>query len=203
MYIDYSNLWKLLIDKGMTKTDLLNVTGISSRVLAKLSKNQTVTTDTIARICSALDCDVGDMMECVADETMSLYQRCNNLGEILEENQLYKAVGFGEKGQEYKVYFSKKKATKATHIHCRSNRTLSWEQLYMGGVARPQREEYVFVKPERKGTETLMVVIKGNPALITGLDDNGFVSAKGTAQSPTDIYVMTQAEFKLFSINSK
>ena len=45
MYIDYSKLWKLLIDKGMSKTDLLNLTGISSRVLAKLSKNQTVTTE--------------------------------------------------------------------------------------------------------------------------------------------------------------
>ena len=62
MYIDYSNLWKLLIDKGMTKSDLIELTGISSRVLAKLSKNETVTTDTIARICTALNCDVGDIV---------------------------------------------------------------------------------------------------------------------------------------------
>ena len=40
MYMDYSKLWKLLIDKGMAKTDLLELTGISSRVLAKLSKKR-------------------------------------------------------------------------------------------------------------------------------------------------------------------
>ena len=54
MYIAYSKLWKLLIDKGISKTDLMELTGMSSRVLAKLSKNETVTTDTVARICSAL-----------------------------------------------------------------------------------------------------------------------------------------------------
>ena len=62
MYINYSKLWKLLIDKNMSKTELMEITGISSRVLAKLSKNETVTTDTIVRICSALNCDVCDIM---------------------------------------------------------------------------------------------------------------------------------------------
>ena len=73
MYIDYSNLWKLLIDKDMSKTDLIALTGISSRVLAKLSKNETVTTDTIARICTALDCNVSDIMECVSESSLSVY----------------------------------------------------------------------------------------------------------------------------------
>ena len=63
MYMDYSKLWKLLVDKSMSKTDLMEITGISSRVLAKLSKNETVTTDTIARICFALNCDVGDILK--------------------------------------------------------------------------------------------------------------------------------------------
>ena len=73
MYIDYSKLWKLLIDKNMSKTDLIDITGISSRVLAKLSKNETITTDTIARICSALHCDVSDIMECVSEDRLSAY----------------------------------------------------------------------------------------------------------------------------------
>ena len=50
----------------------MEITGISSRVLAKLSRNETVTTDTIARICNALKCDVGDVMECVDNEKLSL-----------------------------------------------------------------------------------------------------------------------------------
>ena len=63
MYIDFSNLWKLLIDKNITKSELMDLTGISSRVLAKMAKNETVTTDTIARICTALHCNVGDIMD--------------------------------------------------------------------------------------------------------------------------------------------
>ena len=83
MYIDYSKLWKLLIDKGMSKTDLLELTGISSRVLAKLSKNETVTTDTIARICTALRCDVGDIMECVSEERLSIYGHYKKYGKCI------------------------------------------------------------------------------------------------------------------------
>ena len=55
MYLTYNKLWKLLIDKGMNKSDLCEITGISSRTMAKLSKNQSVTTDTLVNICSALE----------------------------------------------------------------------------------------------------------------------------------------------------
>ena len=50
MYIDYSKLWKLLIDKNMTKTELMDETGLSSRIIAKLSKNETVTTETLVKL---------------------------------------------------------------------------------------------------------------------------------------------------------
>ena len=94
MYIDYSKLWKLLIDKSMSKTDLMEITGISSRVLAKLSKNETVTTDTIARICSALNCDVGDIMECADEERLSVYAAYKRYGKCVAENELFKTVQF-------------------------------------------------------------------------------------------------------------
>ena len=71
MYICYSRLWKLLAEKGLTKSDLMEITGLSSRVIAKLSKNETVTTDTIAKICTALSCDVADIMECSSENTLS------------------------------------------------------------------------------------------------------------------------------------
>ena len=54
MYMDYAPLWKQLIDRNLTKTDLCEMTGINTRVIAKMAKNETVTTDTIARICGAL-----------------------------------------------------------------------------------------------------------------------------------------------------
>lgn len=61
--ISYNKLWKLLIDKGMNKKDLMEVTGISSSSIAKLTKGQNVTTDVLCKICEALDCDFKDIME--------------------------------------------------------------------------------------------------------------------------------------------
>ena len=60
--VDYKKLWKLLIDKDMKKTDLITVAGISSNVLAKLNKGEYVSMECMNRICSALGCDIGDVM---------------------------------------------------------------------------------------------------------------------------------------------
>ena len=63
MVISYIKLWKLLLDKNMKKTDLIPAANISTTTLARLSKNQVVRMDVIARICKALNCDIGDIME--------------------------------------------------------------------------------------------------------------------------------------------
>ena len=65
MSIRYYKLFDLLLRRGLKKTDLLNLAGISSPTLAKLSKGDTVTTEVIERICVALDCQPGDIMECL------------------------------------------------------------------------------------------------------------------------------------------
>lgn len=65
MAVSYRKLWKLLIDKDMKKKDLRLSSGISTNALAKLGKNERVTTDVIDKICCALSCDVGDIMEIV------------------------------------------------------------------------------------------------------------------------------------------
>ena len=69
MPVSYNKLWKLLIDKGMKKTEMRIAAGISSGTLAKLGKNESVTTDVLARICRALSCDIGDIMEVLPDRT--------------------------------------------------------------------------------------------------------------------------------------
>ena len=61
--ISYNKLWKLLIDKGLTKTQFRELVGISTATLAKLSKNETVTTDTLDNICKKLQCDISDISE--------------------------------------------------------------------------------------------------------------------------------------------
>ncbi len=63
MAISYNKLWKLLIDKNMTKTQLRDRVGMSSSTLAKLSKNQEVAMPVLERICIELQCDIGDIME--------------------------------------------------------------------------------------------------------------------------------------------
>lgn len=67
MTVSYKKLWKLLIDKNMKKKDLRAATGISTTTLAKLSKDENVSTEILAKICKALQCDVGDIMEMVND----------------------------------------------------------------------------------------------------------------------------------------
>ena len=67
MPISYNKLWKWLIDKGMKKTDLRLAAEISSGTLAKHGKNEGVTTDVLVRVCHALHCDIGDIMEILPD----------------------------------------------------------------------------------------------------------------------------------------
>jgi DNA-binding Xre family transcriptional regulator len=67
MAISYIKLWKLLLDKGMKKTDLIPAANISTSTLARLSKNETVRMDVMTRICKALDCNIGDIMDVLPD----------------------------------------------------------------------------------------------------------------------------------------
>lgn len=62
MQANYKKLWKLLIDKDMKKTDLLTVANISSNILAKMNKGEDVSMDSLRKICSALNCDIGDIV---------------------------------------------------------------------------------------------------------------------------------------------
>lgn len=202
MYMDYSKLWKLLIDKGMSKTDLLALTGISSRVLAKLSKNETVTTDTLARICAALECNVGDIMDCVSERELSVYAAYKKLGVVTEQGEWVQTVRFSVGERQFVVCVSNRSATKATHIVCGEDGTVYWKQLYAVGISCVP-EQVALIKPPRTSDETVIVLIKGKPGIIRGLDENGFVSARGTCKKPTDVYVMSEAAFKLFEIKDK
>lgn len=70
MRITYKKLWKLLIDREMMKKDLLESSKISTVSMAKLGKNQNVTTDVLLKICTALHCDISDIMEVTEDENL-------------------------------------------------------------------------------------------------------------------------------------
>ena len=68
MSISYNKMWKLLIDKNMKRKDLKEKAEVSQNVMARLSKNQAVTMETMEKICSVLHCDIGDVMEFIPDE---------------------------------------------------------------------------------------------------------------------------------------
>ena len=65
MDVNYNKLWKLLIDKNMTKTDLRIKADMSTATLAKMSKNEIVSMDILLRICRVLECNVGDIIDVI------------------------------------------------------------------------------------------------------------------------------------------
>ena len=69
MAVSYKKLWKLLIDRDMTKTQMRKESGITTGALAKLGKNENVSTEVLVKICSALHCDITDIMELTEERT--------------------------------------------------------------------------------------------------------------------------------------
>lgn len=67
MRISYNKLWKMLIDKNMTKMQLKDAAGISASSIAKLGKGANITTDVLLKICETLDCHIEDILETVDD----------------------------------------------------------------------------------------------------------------------------------------
>ena len=65
MAVCYNNLWKLLIDKNMNKTDLKEAAGISFNVMARMGKNEAISFESIEKICTVLDCNIGDIIEII------------------------------------------------------------------------------------------------------------------------------------------
>lgn len=63
MSVSYDKLWKLLIDKKMNRTELKDTSGISFNVLAKLGRNEFVSMESLSKICSTLNCNVGDIVD--------------------------------------------------------------------------------------------------------------------------------------------
>ncbi len=68
MTYSYNKLWKLLIDNNMMKKDLMAKANLTSNTMAKMGKNEPVSLDALARICVALKCNIGDILDIVLDD---------------------------------------------------------------------------------------------------------------------------------------
>ncbi|WP_024860256.1 helix-turn-helix domain-containing protein [Ruminococcus flavefaciens] len=65
MEFSYNKLWKLLIDKNMMKKDLMEITNITSSTIAKMGKNKAVSMEVLGKICLALNCNIGDIVDVI------------------------------------------------------------------------------------------------------------------------------------------
>ena len=63
MSASYKKLWKILIDRDMNKSDLIRQAKITSNIVAKMGKGEDVSLESLRKICIALDCEIGDIME--------------------------------------------------------------------------------------------------------------------------------------------
>lgn len=68
MAVSYVKLWKLLLDRGLKRTDLIFMAGISTNILAKLGKNDFVSMESLEKICKSLNCNIGDIVDFMFDE---------------------------------------------------------------------------------------------------------------------------------------
>lgn len=68
MRFSYNKLWKLLIDKNLKKKDLMAQTRLTSSTIAKLGKDQPVSMEVLARICEAIDCNIGDILDIIKED---------------------------------------------------------------------------------------------------------------------------------------
>ena len=71
MAVSYNKLWKLLIDRGINKTQLKDQAKISTNAIAKLGKNETVSMITLETICNTLSCSIEDVVEFVGEENLN------------------------------------------------------------------------------------------------------------------------------------
>ena len=68
MSASYKKLWKILIDRDMNKSDLIKQAKITSNIVAKMGKGEDVSMESLRKICIALNCEIGDIMEVNAGE---------------------------------------------------------------------------------------------------------------------------------------
>ena len=71
MAISYNKLWKLLVDKKMSKADLRKAAGIAPNTMTRLRRDEEVTLTVLHKICSILEVDIGDIMEFLPEDSLS------------------------------------------------------------------------------------------------------------------------------------
>ncbi len=203
MQVDYSKLWQILAKKQISKTELSSLTGLSSRTVAKLSANKDVNTDTLARICAVLQCDVSDIMSFTSETPSSLYSEFGKSTRIVSETEYVVNYECSFENKEYFISVTKQSANKYTVVKCK-NSVIMWEQIpskpFLAG-RRYGDDVVIYQVPPLKDGKIHLFVVSGIPASIEGLDDGIFRSSRHLGGEKY-IHVMSLAAFKLFVNNA-
>ena len=69
MAVSYNKLWKMMIDKKMTKTELTHLAGISTNAMAKLGRDEDVRVNILEKLCAALGCGIEEIMDFIPDSS--------------------------------------------------------------------------------------------------------------------------------------
>ncbi len=193
MAVSYKKLWKLLVDREMSRTELRRATGMTTTCLAKLGRDESVNIEVLARICQCLECSLSDIVEIVDDKALSFYKAFAKNAILTEESDLIRTYRLEYEGVSYSVKVTKQAANKHTVIHCAGD-TVYWEQRDKEGLAG---ERTLLVKrPLFRREDNALLVVSGNPSAFTGLDEAS-KSKKGA------LVVLSQLDFKKFAPNEE
>lgn len=204
MYINYDGLHKLMNHRGIKKQDLIVAAKISSRTAAKLSRNESVTLETLLRICEVLNCNIGDIVS--FDKTQSacsLYYAYKKETVPVYENDYFKTFSIKYNDKNVEVSVTKKTADKYTVIRLFDN-IIEWDQLSRAprlvGATFDSGEKTVIQKVSSSSDGIYrLFIIAGKPAAIYGLDEGMFRSARHPGGSEY-MHVMSMSAFKCFEI---
>ena len=105
---------------------------------------------------------------------------------------------FEHEGESIMLYVSHKRARKSTHVQCLESGDIVWEQFYpFGGMSRPSSEKKYALKPIFEKNSITIIIIRGTPGNITGLD-NGIFNSHFTVPQKGQIYLMTEKKITKF-----
>ncbi len=203
---NYSKLWVLLKEKHISKTDISELTGLSSRTVAKLSSNSNVNTETLAKICDVLGCNVQDIMEFESENNpSSVFDAYISFSRFVSETEFTETRECEYEGIIFSITKTKSKANKHTQIICK-NRDIIWDQRPALPLISPSMpeisfgftgERVIYRIPELSKDKMHLFVIDGKPDMIIGLDEGIFRSSRHKGGSE-HMHTMSYTAFKLF-----
>ena len=159
MAVSYKRLWKLLIDKEMSKSDLRKKADIAPNTMTKLRRDEEVSLGILSKICKTLDVDFGDIIEYVPDaEIWDLYDENRKLlgkdhirGEQLPIDGFHLAVDVWIRNSKGEYLISQRSATRPTYPlmwECAGGAVLKGEDSLQGALREAKEEVGVDLKPE-------------------------------------------------------